>query len=1185
MFCDSCGAENRSGAKFCRKCGSTLALACPSCGSPYESGDAFCADCGMALGGRPAPAPVPGATLAPSPAAVQERRLVSVLFADLVGFTTLAEGRDPEETRDLLTGYFDICRTIISRYGGVVEKFIGDAVMAVWGTPVATEDDAERAVRAALELTAAVAALGADAGAPDLKARAGVVTGEAAVNLQAQGQGMVAGDVVNTASRVQSVAEPGAVFVDGATRRITEAAIAHENAGAFELKGKAEPLRLWRALRVVAGVTGAFRASGLEAPFVGRDREMRLLKELFHAAGEENKAHLLSVVGIAGIGKSRLAWEFEKYCDGIVGAVWWHRGRCLSYGEGVTYWALAEMIKMRARITEEESSESAARKLHEVVALHVTDEEERGWVEPRLAHLLGFEQRRSFERDDLFAGWRLFFERMADVAPTVLVFEDIQWADASLLDFIEYLLEWSKSHALFVLTLSRPELGDKRPGWGSGRRGFTSLFLEPLGEATMDRLLCGLVPGLPAETRARIGLRSEGVPLYAVETVRMLLDRGLLRREGDGYVLTGPLEDLDIPETLHALIAARLDGLDESHRRLLQDAAVAGKSFTPAALVALNGRAEQELRPLLDALVVKDLLTVQADPMSPERGQYSFLQALVKQVSYDTLSKKERRSRHLAMADYLEGASGYDGDEIVEVVSSHLVEAYKAAPSAPDAPAIKDRARRALVEAAERAASLTANEEAQRYYEQAAELADEPTVKAELLEGAGRVAWMGARGSVAIAHLRGALEIFESLALTRPAGRVGARLGEVLGRSGRPAEARELLERSLELLGTEDPDESMAALSGSLGTMLFFAGEVDSAGERVEDALEIAEVLWLPEILAAQLITKSFVLDGRGRRAEALGILKYALELALENDLPSEAIRAYENLSHQMQTRDRYQEALDYGRSALALARRIGDRQRELENLAAQNFALFATGQWDEALSRVSHIPDWESQPFILTTLWTIVLVHVARGELEEADAVLRFSDRLEVATDVESRATLAMARACRLGAEADPSAAVAAGRQAMEARHQEGWGLEGVKIGFVEAVDAALALGDLSTVEELLALVEQSRPVEIPQFLRAHVARFRARLSPLAGDPADAERSFKSAAGLFREIGVPFYLAITLLEHGEWLIEQGRTTEAGPLLDEARTIFERLQARPWLDRLAAAHPAPVPAGDSPRAS
>ncbi|MDQ3661741.1 MAG: AAA family ATPase [Actinomycetota bacterium] len=1181
MFCDSCGAENRAGAKFCRKCGSTLALACPSCGSPYESGDAFCADCGKALGGRPAAASVPAASLTPAPG-IQERRLVSVLFADLVGFTTLAEGRDSEETRDLLTRYFDTCRTIISRYGGVVEKFIGDAVMAVWGTPVATEDDAERAVRAALELTAAVAALGADAGAPDLKARAGVVTGEAAVNLQAQGQGMVAGDVVNTASRVQSVAEPGAVFVDGATRRSTEAAIAHEDAGAFELKGKAEPLRLWRAQRVVAGVTGSFRASGLEAPFVGREREMRLLKELFHAAGEEHKAHLLSVVGIAGIGKSRLAWEFEKYCDGIVGAVWWHRGRCLAYGEGVTYWALAEMIKMRARITEEESSESAARKLHEVVALHVPDEEERGWVEPRLAHLLGYEQRRSFERDDLFAGWRLFFERMADAAPTVLVFEDIQWADASLLDFIEYLLEWSKSHALFVLTLSRPELGDKRPGWGAGRRGFTSLFLEPLGESTMDRLLCGLVPGLPDETRARIGMRSEGVPLYAVETVRMLLDRDLLRREGDGYVLTGPLGDLDVPETLHALIAARLDGLDEPHRRLLQDAAVAGKSFTPAALAALNGRTEQELRPLLDALVVKDLLAVQADPMSPERGQYSFLQALVKQVSYDTLSKKERRTRHLAMADYLQGASGYDGDEIVEVVSSHLLEAFRAAPSVPDAPAIKNRARRALLEAAERAASLTANEEAQRYYEQAAELADEPTVKAELLEGAGRVAWMGARGDVAIAHLRAALEIFESLALTHPAGRVGARLGEVLWKSGRDVEARELLERSLELLGTEEPDESTAALAGSLGTLLFFAGEVDAAGERVEVALEIAEALWLPEILASQLITKSFVLDVRGRRAEALGILKYALELALENDLPSEAIRAYGNLAHQMQTRDRYKDALDYGRSALALARRIGDRHQELETLAAQNFTLFATGHWDEAVSRAFAVPDWESQPpFILITLSAVVLVHVARGELDEANAVLRVSDRLKGATDVEARASLAMARACTLRARSDLTQAIAAGRQAMEARHQEGWGHEVVKVGFVEAVEAAFTLGDSITVEELLALVEQSRPVEVPPFLQANVARFRARLAALAGASADVERGFKSSAGLFREIDLPFYLAITLLEHGEWLIEQSRSTEAVALLDEARAVFERLEARPWLDRLAASHPAPVPAGHS----
>ncbi|MBA3788048.1 MAG: adenylate/guanylate cyclase domain-containing protein, partial [Actinobacteria bacterium] len=262
-----------------------------------------------------------------------------MLFVDLVGFTTASEARDAEDTRELLTRYFELARTTIERYGGTVEKFIGDAVMALWGAPVAHEDDAERAVRAALELVAAVPELHGE-----LQARAGVLTGEAAVTLGAQAQGMVAGDLVNTASRIQSAAAPGTVLVGETTRRTSEAAIAYDGGGLHELKGKTEPVTLWQALRVVAARGGEGRATGLEAPFVGRERELRLVKELFHATAEEGRAHLLSIVGIAGIGKSRLGWEFYKYFDGIVDQVWWHRGRCLAYGEGVAYWALADMI-------------------------------------------------------------------------------------------------------------------------------------------------------------------------------------------------------------------------------------------------------------------------------------------------------------------------------------------------------------------------------------------------------------------------------------------------------------------------------------------------------------------------------------------------------------------------------------------------------------------------------------------------------------------------------------------------------------------------------------------------------------------------------------------------------------------------------------------------------------------------
>jgi AAA ATPase-like protein len=373
-----------------------------------------------------------------------------------------------------------------------------------------------------------VSALGQEVGAPQLRARAGVLTGNAAVTLGAVGEGMVAGDLVNTASRIQAAAEPGCVLVGESTKRATEAAIAYAQAGAHELKDKAEPVPLFRALRVTAGRAGAFKGEGLEPPFVGRDRELRIVKELFHASAEEQKAHLVSVVGIAGIGKSRLSWEFEKYIDGLVDDVWWHRGRCLAYGDGVAYWALGEMVRMRCGISEDEEPASAREKLRAALAEHISAPEERQWVEPRLAHLLALEGAAPGDQENLFSAWRILFERLAERSPTVLVFEDMHWADTGLLDFLEYMMEWSRGLPLFVLVLARPEFAEERPSWGAGRRGFTSLYLEPLSPQAMGELLSGLVPGLPDELRSSILARAEGIPLYAVETVRMLLDRGLL---------------------------------------------------------------------------------------------------------------------------------------------------------------------------------------------------------------------------------------------------------------------------------------------------------------------------------------------------------------------------------------------------------------------------------------------------------------------------------------------------------------------------------------------------------------------------------------------------------------------------------------------------------------------------------
>src|ERR671935_1906356 len=506
-----------------------------------------------------------------------------------------------------------------------------------------------------------------------------------------------------------------AKFFGDATKRATEAAVVYEDAGVRELKGKADPVQLWRAVRVIGGRGGALRSTGLEAPFVGRDRELRVIKELFHASAGEAVAHLVSVMAVAGTGKSRLSWEFFKYIDGLADNVRWHRGRCLPYGEGVTYWALAEMVRTRAAIVEGEEPETQLEKLHTAVEEAIADADERRFVEPRLAHLLGLDEGSPADRENLFSAWRLFYERLADEMPTVMVFEDMEWADASLLDFIEYLVDWSRNHPLFVIVLARPDLAERRPTWGAGKRAFTSLYLEPLSSTDMDGLLAGLVPGLPDELRAAIRERAEGVPLYAVETVRMLLDRGLLVRRGSAYEPAGPIGALDVPETLHALIAARLDGLSADERRIVQDAAVAWEKFALDALAALSGAAAGHPEPILVSLVRKEALTLQADPLSPERGQYGFLQNLVRRVAYEMLSKHERKAKHLAAA-----ALDEDDEEVVEVVAAHYLAAHDADPDAPDAEDIRGRAAAALVRAGERAGSLAAYLEAQRYFEQAA---------------------------------------------------------------------------------------------------------------------------------------------------------------------------------------------------------------------------------------------------------------------------------------------------------------------------------------------------------------------------------------------------------------------------------------------------------------------------------
>jgi class 3 adenylate cyclase/tetratricopeptide (TPR) repeat protein len=1161
MTCPVCGSENPAGQKFCGECGGALTASCASCGTQNPPGQKFCGECGAQL------LEVPVVPTADRDAPAAERRLVSVLFADLVGFTAASESRDAEETRELLSRYFDACRRLIELYGGTLEKFIGDAVMAVWGTPTATEDDAERAVRAALDLVVAVTALGDEVGEPNLRARAGVLTGEAAVTLGAEGQGMVAGDLVNTASRIQGIAEPGSVVVGEPTRRATDQTIVYADAGSHELKGKVGLIPLWQALRVVSGARGSLKSTGLEAPFVGRDRELRRIKDLFHESADDRKPQLISITGIAGIGKSRLAWEFYKYFDGLPQITYWHRGRCLSYGEGVTYWALADMVRMRARIAEDEEQASALAKLAEVVGEHLPDSEERHFAEPRLRHLLGLEESTQFDREDLFAAWRLFFERLADVYPTVMVFEDMQWADASLLDFIEYLLEWSRNSPLFVMTLARPELQDRRPTWGAATRNFTSVYLEPLPERAMEELLTGLVPGLPETLGRQILDRAEGIPLYAVETVRMLLDRGALVQEESVYRPTGTIEALEVPETLHALIAARLDGLTTEERRVLQDGAVLGKTFTKQSLAAVSGLSEEHLDPVLGSLTRKELLGVQGDPRSPEHGQYGFLQDLLRRVAYETLSKQDRKARHLAAAAHLEQA--WSEHEVVEVVASHYVDAYDVAPDAEDAAEIRERARVALSQAGERAASLGAAEEAQRYFEQSAELATEPLEQAALIDRAGQMAMKAGTLETAARLYEKAIALYEREGETHPPARISARLGQVRGYMGQVGEAIDRMERAYAVISTDEPGEDLAVLAAGLAHQHWFAGNKERAAEYIERALETGEAYSVPEALTRAWNVKAMLSISEGRLEEARGLYRLALEHALEHELTERASSAAGNLSDLSFQRDRYEESLGYLQQSLALARKDGSRPNEWFAFSEMTYPLYMLGRWDESIAALAEIPE-EKLPAggtLISPLTSVLELELHRGDLDEAQRIFALYERLATSGDVQDQACYATADAALRLAEGRYSEALATAECAIALERTIGIANQATKHAYVHGIEAALAVGDRGKADQLLATIERL-PLGIrPPFLDAQAHRFRARI---ASTPEAADSGFAAASARFRELGLPFWLAVTLLEHAEWLCEQGRADESGPLLAEAREIFERLEANPWGERAGA---------------
>jgi class 3 adenylate cyclase len=1079
---------------------------------------------------------------------------MTVLFADLVGFTTLSEHADPEYMRDFLSEYFARCRGTIERYGGTVEKFIGDAVMSVWGSPVAREDDAERAVRAALELTRRVRALGEEEGKPDLRLRVGVLTGPAAVSVGKEGEGMVLGDTVNTASRLQSIAQPGSVLVEDVTRRMSEAAIVYEDAGTHQVKGRQQPVRAWKPLRVVAGVGGARREVGLEAPFVGRDSELQMIIEASEKSVREGATGHVTVIGEAGTGKSRLLWEYFKYVDGIEEGCWWHQGRCLSYGEGVAYSALAEMIRARAGIAEEEHPDSAREKLITMVEQFVHNERELRLIVPRLAHLLGIEEREASDAADLFSGWRMFFERMASTEPVILAFEDLQWATSGLLDFIDYLLEWSAGFPIFVLALARPELEERRPSWGTRAR------LQALSDAEMQALLEGLAPGLPESLTARILERAEGMPLYAVEIIRMLLDRGLLALEGSRYVARD-LAELEIPETLHALAAARLDNLEPPMRTLVQQAAVIGMSFAPEAVAAVSGQAEAKVRETLDAVLAKQVLGRVDDPRLAEHGQYHFLQALLQAVALSTLSHRDRKACHLAAAGYIR--SKFAEGEMAEILASHYLAAAQEVPDAPDADEIRASACEALALAGRHSMAMAMPELARRYLEQAAQLSLSSDERARLLAEAGTAAARaydreGAHGLLeeAITLLSGsAPSEQEQLARTQ------ALVADVLMADDRLEEAAALMDSARASITEETV---LAELAARRARVAILAGDYTRALQEAEGALAIAEPRGLVAVLADANLTKAAVLGHQRELSDATAACSLGLALGLDGELIEQALRGYYNLVAFRIGAGYPEEALENAQSGLALARERGDRAWERDLLAQSITVRVHRGEWDEALAEGDALREeaedsaervgWGARPLILA----------ARGD---RDGLERWLEReLPPSEWHEQALDDAVARAAALFAVGRVEQAAEIARPAW-AEKQTAGGAGGELYYLGDIVDILLAAGEVALIEDGIAAVSaNSMPVSGGQ-----LSWIAGLLHARRGEAAEAHHAFQEAVEKLRGVDQPFALARAQLDLGNHLAQTGNPADAEQALGEARTLFAQLRATPWLQRAESA--------------
>ncbi|HYZ02212.1 MAG TPA: adenylate/guanylate cyclase domain-containing protein [Candidatus Binatia bacterium] len=1133
---------------------------CSVCGEENPDRARFCSSCGTALVSEPAPA------------RREERKFVTVLFCDLVGFTARSDNVDPEDVRATLRPYHASLRKDLERYGGTVEKFIGDAVMAVFGAPVAHEDDAERAVRAALRIIDSIEELNEQHPGFDLSVRIGVNTGEAVVALDArpqEGEGMVTGDVVNTAARLEAAAPVGGIVVGEVTYRATKDLISYEPLDPVTAKGKAQPIQIWRALEARSRY-GIDVEQGTRTPFVGRANEFALLTQAFARAVDEGSVQLVTITGEPGVGKTRLLWEFRAHVDDRPELIYWRQGRCLPYGEGVTYWALGEMVKAQAGVLETDPPEEALAKLDTALAAVTRDEADRDWLRGRLAPLVGVEVRegQQDDRDEAFAAWLRFIEWIAARGPLVLVFEDLHWADGPLVEFVEHLVEWSSGVPLFVVCSARPELYERHPGWGGGKRNSTTVALAPLSDADTARLLSALLEQavLPAELQAELLERAGGNPLYAEEFVRMLLDRGLLERHGASLRLLPGAEGMPLPESVHALIGARLDTLPAARKALLLDASVVGKVFWSGALEAMGGGVDgRTVREGLHDLAREEFVRTVRTTSVQDQGEYSFWHALVRDVAYGQIPRAERAAKHLAVAGWIERTVGERVADQAEFLAYHYERAIDLISAAGRDPGdeLRGKASRALQMAAERAMRLDVAK-AVEFYGRAETLLnpDDPelpelhvrTLAAAAILGGTPESEMEAAYERAIEHLRSRGETLRAGAMLREfsgylkgVGRTG--LSERLG-----IEAIELLEP----LGPTP--ELVAAYSNRAGNAMM-GGRFEEWKTWTDASLVLSDELDLPEQRIRGLQFRGIYrvisgdLDGRAD-------LEEALRIGLERGFGRDTALAYDNLGDWISALDGPAAGLRIYQEGMRFADRRGLGSWGTWMRAETTWRLFDVGEWDAVLAASDEVRRWfgsrgSGQPLLIAGT-TEARVRALRGELDRAAELM--DELLPAARESKD------VQAYRPALGTASLIALERGRceEAMSLLNELGGELDQAKenraYSLLEAMLLARALGDLQQVDRFGIRPSDPRlayPVAAAVALAVEAERAEAH-----GNHEEALRRFVEAEETWSALGHVFHRGLALLGQARCLSALGRPAKAEGPAREAEVIFAGLRAR-----------------------